>query len=226
MKEEDPILDDEEFRRQIREEIEQRERERRHTQHQREVKRESDAEAERKRQIYREEMRKFYKNRPGYVEIVGEDGEVDWVPEEEATVNQELPDVVLEDPEVSKKWVRLSLVFIALLFITISITLFLIFYEGKGTIQVQCNVTDVQVFLDDELVDGGNEIPIEDVSAIEHFIRIEKDGYEVVGKAVQRFRLKRGEQKILTFVLQPISAELHSQDSTAPKDSIERRLEP
>jgi len=204
MPEERPRSDDEDLRRSIRAEIEQRDLLRKESYQQRATRRSDNAEAERKRRIYQDELRKFYQNREGYREVIGEDGEVDWIPEEESSTSEMLLDEVLEDPAVARRRLKLSLGFTALLVLAVVTSVYLFLHEGSGSIQVLCNVTDARIILDGTPIGHGINDLIEEVPAGEHVITIEKPGYRIEGQTVRKIELKGGGKEVVLFTLVPV----------------------
>lgn len=194
---------EEELRHTIRAEIEQREHQRKESFKQRMVHQAAQVEAERRRQIYQEELRKFYSNRPGYREVIAEDGEVDWVPEEETSQNGVLFDEVLEDPSVARKRMKIVVSFAAFLIVAVVASLFIFLYEGTGTIQVLSNVEGARVILDGVPLSHSTDALIEEIPAGEHVITVEKAGYRIVGDLVRKIELKGGQKEVVSFTLVP-----------------------
>lgn len=194
---------EEELRRTIRAEIEERERQRKESFRQRMAHEAAQVEAERRRQIYQEELRKFYSSRPGYREVIGEDGEVDWIPEEEASQSGMLFDEVLEDPGVARKRMKIVIGFAAFLIVAVIASLFIILYEGTGTIQVLSNIEGARVILDGVPLSHNTDALLEEIPAGEHVITVEKDGYRIEGDMVRKIELKGGQKEVVSFTLVP-----------------------
>ncbi|MCX6640141.1 MAG: PEGA domain-containing protein [bacterium] len=200
MSQENDHIDEDQLRQEIRAEIEQREQEllkarehkRDHTQF--------DV-AERKRQLYQEELRKFYQQRPGYREVVAEDGEIDWVLEEDE--RKDLFDEVLEDPADARKRQKLFMIIGALVTITLALIIYLLLHQGEGSIQVNCNVLDAQVLLDATPLSQRPGELIEQIPAGEHVVTVTREGYKIVGPEVIKVTLRSGENLVLNFTLEP-----------------------
>ncbi len=199
---------DDELRRQIRKEIEERDRLRRRHQERHESARTLNEEAEKRRKIYQEEIRKYYQNRPGYREIVREDGEVDWVPEDEAALSERLFDEVLEDPDVAKKRMKIVLLLSAVVILLIVVGLYSILHQPNGTIIVECNVPDAQIILDTNPLDLYTNATLAEIPAGEHVVTVVKPGYRIEGDPIRKVDLGGGKSITLSFVLLP-------KDSTA-----------
>lgn len=222
MSTEEQYLDDNELRRAIRAEIEQRDKERQKNRQRKEEQRNASEMAERKRRIYREELHRYYLNRPGYRKVVGEDGEPDWVPVEEANESNLVYDEVLEDPTEARKGQKimwsLSVVFV----LVMAVILYAMLHEGKGTIQVYCNIPQAQIILDASATDNYTQMSsdntfsatIGEVPAGEHLITVEKPGYQIDGEIVRRIELRGGKQVAVTFNLIPIADSETGQDQT------------
>lgn len=194
---------DEELRRQIRKEIEERDKLRQRQQERHESARSVNAEAEKRRRIYQEEIRKYYQNRPGYREIVREDGEVDWVPENEAALSEQLFDEVLEDPDVAKKRMKIFLFLSAVFILLIIAGLYSILHQPNGTIIVECNVPDAQIVLDTDKLNLYANATLAEIPAGEHVVTVVKPGYRIEGDPIRKVELKGGKTITLSFVLQP-----------------------
>ena len=206
-------LDDEELRAEIRAEIEQRDRERSKERQQREEQRNANELAERKRRIYSEEMHRYYLNRPGYKKVIREDGEPDWIPIEQEAEEQELFDEVMEDPIDARKKQRGIFLITVLIIVAASVIIYLLLHEGKGTIQIYCNVPDARVIMDATPTqsltaaggDSGFTAILKEVPSGQHLITVDKPGYVVDGESIQKVEIRGGENKIITFVLVPQS---------------------
>jgi hypothetical protein len=194
---------DEELRRQIRKEIEERDRLRRRQQERHDSVRSLNEEAEKRRRIYQEEIRKYYQNRPGYREIVREDGEVDWVPENEAALSERLFDEVLEDPDVAKKRMKIVLLLGAVFVLLIIAGLYSILHQPNGTIIVECNVPDAQIILDTNPLDLYTNATLAEIPAGEHVVTVVKPGFRMEGDPIQKVDLRGGKTIKLSFVLLP-----------------------
>ena len=208
--------DEEELRRAIRAEIEKHDRERREARQQKEAQRAASEQTEIKRRIYREELRKYYGDRPGYREVISDDGEVDFVPETEAAEGPLLFDDVMEDPYQARKWQKVILLFSILFACLAAVALYFILHEGRGTIQVYCNVPQARIILDATPTDHYTNAKIEALPAGEHFITVEKPGYEINGQKVQKVDLKDGENKVVTFTLAKVDESGQGAASSEP----------
>jgi hypothetical protein len=194
--------DEEELRRQIRAEIELKDQQRQQVTKDRDSARSANVEAENRRRIYQDELRKYYQDKPGYREIVRDDGEVDWVLEAEAKASAELFDEVLEDPDEARgrmKWFITLGSVVVVLFIAL---MYVILHERTGIIQVSSNLPHAQVILDTTPLDRFTDDVIKEVPTGEHVITVTLDGYQVQGGPV-KFRLKGGETEIFSFILVP-----------------------
>jgi len=195
--------DDEELRRMIRAEIEQRDRQRQEQTQQREAARAVSADAERRRRIYLEELRRYYQNKPGYREVIREDGEMDWVPESEVRQGERLFDEVLEDPGEAKKRLRVVVATALLIVILIAAILYLFLAEKRATIQVTCNVPGAQVILDAAPLQLFTDATIKEIPAGEHVVTVQKPGYVVIGEPIRKVTLRGSKSIVLSFTLQP-----------------------
>jgi len=196
---------DEELRRIIRGEIEQRDRERTRQTQQRERARNADVSAERRRQIYQEELRQYYSNRSGYREIVSEDGELDWVPESEIQNSERLFDEALADPLDVRKRLKFTMAAAAFLVVVLGAVFFFVLAAKTGSISVSTNVPDAQIILDTVPLEHFTNTTIEEVPEGEHVVTVQKASYMIEGEPVQRVTIRGGKTISLTFTLLPVS---------------------
>jgi len=194
---------DEELRRAIRAEIEQRERERTRQAEERAQDGKAGVHAERRRQIYQEEIRRYYAQRPGYREIVREDGESDWVPEIEIQKGEALFEEALADPLDVRKRLRLYLAAGAVVVAILAAIFFFVLAAKTGSISVSANVPDAQIVLDTVPLEHFTNTTIEEVAEGEHVVSVRKEGYVIVGEPVQWITVRGGRTLALTFTLRP-----------------------
>lgn len=199
-------VDDEELRRSIRAEIEARDRHRQQQDELKQAARSAGDHAGRRRRIYQEELRRYYQNRPGYREVIREDGEIDWIPEIEARQGEKLFDEVLEDPAEAKKRLGAILSVSALLVAAAVVIFFLFLSNRTGAIQVVANVPGAQVVLDATPLDFFTNATVKEIPAGEHVVTVQKAGYIVLGEPIQRIKLHGGRTEVLSFTLEPKTA--------------------
>lgn len=192
--------EDEEFRRAIRAEIEQRDQELIKARRKKINQKLRDEKAEIKRRIYLEEKRKYYQNRAGYREVVDEDGETDWIPEG-AEEDELLYDENINVPSDIRSWKKVFYVVAVLFIAIIGGALYLILHEGKGTIHVTCNVPQARIILNAAPTEYFTDATIEQIPAGQHLITVEKPGFTIDGEMIQKINLKSGEDKVINFIL-------------------------
>ncbi len=197
--------DEEDLRRQIRAEIAERDRLRQKADHQRETEKSASVEAEKRRRIYQEELKKYYQDRPGYRQIVRDDGEVDWVPEAEVRHNAKLFDEVLEDPDTARSRMKWVLSLSGLVVLIVIVVMYLVLHERTGSIQVTSNVPGAQVILDDVRLDQFTDITVKEIPAGKHVVTVNLKGYKVQGESVRQIQLRGGQLEPLSFILLPDS---------------------
>jgi hypothetical protein len=194
--------DEEELRRQIRSEIEQRDKQRQQVTKNRDSARSANLEAEKRRRIYQDELRKYYQDKAGYREIIRDDGEVDWVPEAEAQQAAELFDEVLEDPDEARSRMKWFIILGSIVVVVFIALMYFILHERTGIVQVRSNVPRAQIILDTTPLDRFTDEVIKEVPTGEHVITVALNGYKVQGSPV-KFKLKGGETEIFNFTLIP-----------------------
>ena len=194
---------DEELRRSIRAEIEQRDRNRARLTQQQAHARNAESSAERRRQIYQEELRRYYAQKPGYREILREDGESDWLPESEIQRSEALFDEALADPLDIRKRLKLSLAAGAAGIAILAAIFFFVLAAKTGSISVSANVPDAQIILDTVPLQHFTNMTIEQVTEGEHVVTVQKEGFVIVGEPVQKITVRGSKTISLTFTLQP-----------------------
>ncbi len=213
--------EEEELRRAIRAEIEQRDLERAKAQQRRELQRIANEKAELKRRLYREEMERYYANRPGYKKIIGEDGEPEWVHEDELRDSEQLLDEVFEDPLEARKKQKRMLLFFGLGFIVLLACIYYLLSPGRGSIIVTSNIPGATIILDAASTHRYTNDTIPAVPTGEHYVSVEKKGYRIVGDALIIVNVKRGRDHRVSFVLEPEPLGLsgaESDTSTVPTE--------
>jgi hypothetical protein len=222
MSDEPKYPEEEELRRAIRAEIEQRDLERAKAKQRRELQKLASEKAELKRRIYREEMERYYADRPGYKKVIGEDGEPEWVHEDELKESEHLVEEIFEDPFEARKKQKRMLVFFLLGFIVILAGIYYLLSPGKGSIEVTSNIPGALIILDAASTHHYTNDTIPQVPAGEHYVSVEKEGYRIVGDALRIVKVKRGRNHRVSFVLEPepvsMQPEEESGGSPAPTE--------
>jgi len=203
MSEDNNHLSEDELRKSIRAEIEQRDLERVKSQRRKESQRLASQQAEMKRKLYREEMERYYRDKPDYAQIIGDDGEPEWILKSEMNDADRLFDTIHDDPVKGKKAQKFIVVGLVIAFLALAVAVYFILYEGVGKIAVTSNIEGAQIILDAApTVYYTNHILVK-ISAGEHIITVDKEGYKIAGNPIVQIDLKRGTTQKVHFELEP-----------------------
>jgi len=164
-------------------------------------------EAERKK-IFLEERDSFYKNQKGFIKIVNEIGEEEWVREidlkkREGYFNFEDD---LEDADSHKrKVIRQIVVYCFILAIAASCGIYY-FMESPGYLEVNCNIKGLPIFIDDNPTGLSTDNVIENVKIGKHKVSLRAIGYKIE-PAVIEVDLKHREGLVLSFSADSLKSE-------------------
>jgi len=156
-------------------------------------------EAERKR-IFLEERDSFYKNQQGFIKILNEIGEEEWVREvdlkkREGYFNFEDD---LEDADSHKRKVIKHIVVYFLLLSAIASGCIYYLMESPGYLEVNCNIKGLPIFIDDNPTGLSTDNVIENVKIGKHRVSLKAAGYKIE-PAVIEVDLKHQEGQIISF---------------------------
>ncbi|MFH1735633.1 MAG: PEGA domain-containing protein [bacterium] len=203
MNEDNNHLSEDELRKSIRAEIEQRDLERVKSQRRKESQRLVNQQTEMKRKLYREEMDLYYRDKPGYAQIIGDDGEPEWVLEDEMRDNERLFDTVHEDPIEGKRTQKYFIIGVIFALILMAGGIYYLLSGGVGNIIVTSNVQGAEIILDAAPTTYYTNYTLAKISAGEHILTVEKQGYHIVGEDIIKVDLKRGTTEEVVFILEP-----------------------
>lgn len=159
-------------------------------------------EAERQR-IIDDEIRKFYKARGNYQEYENEDGEVEWLTEQEITDRERQIPVDVEELEAGQRHVRNRFLLIAVMaFLSVALMFFAL-RERHGSVQVLSNVEGAVIVLNGQPTEFRTDNVLRDLVPGTHVVSVMKSGYGIVGDPARKIEVRAGEEEVLVFQLEP-----------------------
>lgn len=158
-------------------------------------------ELERKR-IIDDEIQSYYAARGDYKQIENDDGELEWITnDEESERAQQIP-VDIEELEVGQKQVRNNILLISVMvFIGVALMIFAL-RQRHGSIQVLANVDGATIVLNGVPTEFRTDNVLHDLAPGTHIISVAKEGYGIVGDAARRIDLKAGSEEVIVFQLE------------------------
>jgi hypothetical protein len=158
---------------------------------------------EERRKVIEAEIEAFYRARGGYLRVENEEGEVEWLSEQELSERERQIPVDMEELEEGQRRVRWRMVaLIALGFICL-ILLFFILHDSTGTIQVICNIPGATITIDGSATEFVTDARLDHLRAGPHLITVSKFGYVPDGQRAARVDLKPDGSAVVTLKLKP-----------------------
>lgn len=159
-------------------------------------------EAERQR-IIDDEIRKFYTTRGNYRQYENEDGEVEWLTEQEIADRERQIPVDVEELEAGQRHVRNRFLLIAVMaFLSVALMIFAL-RERHGSVQVLSNVEGAVIVLNGQPTEFRTDNVLRDLVPGTHVVTVMKTGYGVVGDPARKIEVRAGEEEVLVFQLEP-----------------------
>lgn len=162
-----------------------------------------------RKEIYLKERDNFFRDKPGYVEIINEIGEKEWIEKDKLKLRDGYFNFEddMENVESLKKKLRVKYFFLSL-FLTTIITLgVIIFIETKSYIIVNTNVKGAEIFIDGQPTGMLSDNIIEDMEIGTHVIIVKLKGYiSQPDSAVIDIKTVEKEGVKVNFKLVPITA--------------------
>jgi len=195
--------EEEELRRLIRKELENRERLRRQPGGEHGVHVEEGGMSEERRWIIEQEIEAFYRDRGGYQRFENEDGEVEWLTEQEIREREHQLPVDMEELEVGQRKVRNRILLLSLLAFVVVVLLLVVTRDRTGSVQVICNVPGAIVHLNGSETGFVTDARIEKLPVGPHLISVSKFGYVPDGPSSRQVDVRAGSDEIVVLKLKP-----------------------
>ncbi|MBK6766823.1 MAG: hypothetical protein IPG71_11080 [bacterium] len=159
-------------------------------------------EADRQR-IIDDEISRFYAARGNYKPFENEDGEVEWLTEQEILDrNRQIP-VDVEELEEGQRHVRNRFLIIAVAaFLAVALMVYAL-QQRQGSIQVLCNVDGAVIVLNGHPTEFRTDNVLRDLPVGMHVVSVAKLGYGIVGDPARSVEVKAGAQEVVAFQLEP-----------------------
>lgn len=184
------------------------------------------SQAQRIHKIVEEERETFYKNL-GYIKVVEEDGSVEWMPPDRAQALEDKIGEELDDLEGGQRKVRwFFILWVSLSFLVVGLLL-VFFWPNPGSIRVTSNPTGANIVFNNDTTSMVTDSVITDVETGHHILTVVKRGYRVKGVQFQQLELRRGEDAVLFFELEPAPeqpAEVRTEQRVTEVDTLYERL--
>ncbi|RPH94526.1 PEGA domain-containing protein [candidate division KSB1 bacterium] len=194
--------EEEELRHLVRKELEARERMRRERESDLRVRREAGGLSVDRKRIIEAEIEDFYLSK-GYRRFENEDGELEWLSDEELREREGQLPIDMEELDVEQRRVRNRFILLAILGFLGVVLLFILMQDRTGSIQVISNIPGATVVLNGSPTEFLTDCRLEHVKAGPHMISISKYGYVPDGAANARVDLKAGHNEVVVLKLKP-----------------------
>ncbi|MBI5059035.1 hypothetical protein HZB60_04545 [candidate division KSB1 bacterium] len=191
--------EEEELRNLVRRELESREQLRGGEAGERRLRVQSGSLSAERRRVIEEEIAAFYHARGVYHPYRNEDGETEWLTEEEVTERERQIPVDIEELEVGQRRIRTRVLISVGLAVVGLILLFVLLRDRTGGIQVISNVKGATVLLDGSATEYQTDAHLRHLPVGPHLISLAKAGFVADGEATVRVDLRPGSDMIVTL---------------------------
>ncbi len=155
--------------------------------------------SEERRRIVEEEIANFYRERGQFREFENEEGDKEWLTEDEIRERRLQIPVDMEELETGQQKVRNRVLILTLLSFAAVVMLFLLLRDRTGGIQVLCNVPGALIMIDGSATEYTTDFHFTGLPPGPHLISIHKQGYQVEGASSVRVDLRPGHDEVVTF---------------------------
>jgi hypothetical protein len=158
---------------------------------------------EERRRIIEGEIEKFYRSKGGYLRVENEEGEIEWLSEDELKEREQQIPVDMEELEDGQRKVRWRIVAIIVLSFIGLVLLFLLTRERTGSLQVICNVPGATIVLDGSPTEFTTNARLDHMRQGPHLISVTKYGYVADGPPGVQVYVRGGSGSVVTIKLKP-----------------------
>lgn len=194
--------DEEELRKLIRRELETRERLRSDRSGDLRARRDTLGLTEERQRIIEQEIEAFYRER-GYQRYENEDGEVEWLSDDELRDRMGQLPVDMEELETEQRRVRNRFMLIMLLAFCGIVLLFVLMRDRTGSVQVLSNIPGATINLNGSPTEFATDCTLDHLNVGPHVITISKYGYVPEGPASVTADVKAGKNVVVMLKLKP-----------------------
>ncbi|MBN1969429.1 MAG: hypothetical protein JXR48_13025 [Candidatus Delongbacteria bacterium] len=136
-----------------------------------------------RKKLFLEERENFFKNKDGFIKIINNIGEEEWISKEELKKREGYLNFEEDVDDARTHQKKLMKRYFFLVFIILIVVGFVLYHlvESKGFVEVKTNVDFANIYVDGQLVGVSNsgKNTIEDLVTGMHTIKIVKSGYTV-----------------------------------------------
>ncbi|HEY3294453.1 MAG TPA: PEGA domain-containing protein [bacterium] len=157
-----------------------------------------------RRRIIEEEIEAYYLSRGGYQRVENEDGEVEWLTDDEIRERESQIPVDMEELEAGQRRVRNRLVLLVVLAFLAVTLLIILMRDRTGSIQVISNVPGATIVLNGSPTELHTNSRLDHIPVGPHLITVTKYGYVPDGPANVKVDLRAGQEEIVRFNLKPL----------------------
>ncbi|MCB9357081.1 MAG: carboxypeptidase regulatory-like domain-containing protein [Calditrichaeota bacterium] len=157
-----------------------------------------------RQRIIDDEIRKYYEAKGNYRRYENEDGEFEWLSEEEIRERERQIPIDAEELEVGQRSVRNYFLMIAVLVFVGALLMYIALRQQSGSIQVLSNVPGATIILDGQATEFKTDFVLSNLSPGPHLISIVKSGYGIAGDPARRVEVRAGKEEVVAFMLEPV----------------------
>jgi hypothetical protein len=165
--------------------------------------RESAEMSDERRRIIDDEIQAFHKRHGRAKEYLNDEGNVEWLSEEEIVNREKQLPVDMEELEVGQQHVRNRVMLLSLLLFVGLVLMFVALRERTGSVQVICNIPRATICLNGSATEYLTDFTLKSLPAGSHLISIAKPGYVPDGVKSATVKITAGAEEIVVLKLKP-----------------------
>jgi hypothetical protein len=165
--------------------------------------RESAEMSDERRRIIDDEIQAFHKRHGRSKEYLNDEGNTEWLSEDEITAREKQLPVDIEELEVGQKHVRNRVLLLSVLLFIGLVLMFIALRERTGSVQVICNIPRATIYLNGSPTEYLTDFTLESLPAGSHLISVAKVGYIPDGDKSERVKIVAGTEEIVVLKLKP-----------------------
>jgi hypothetical protein len=159
--------------------------------------------SEDRRRIIEDEIEAYYLAKGGYHRVENEEGDVEWLTDDELREREGQIPVDMEELEVGQRRVRNRLVLLVVLAFCAVALMIVLMRDRTGNVQVICNVPDATIVLNGSPTEMRTNRRLDHVAVGPYLISVSKYGYVPDGSASVKIDLRAGQEEIVRLNLKP-----------------------
>lgn len=181
--------------------------------------------SEDRRRIIDDEIARHYRSQANVRQWENEEGEMEWLTEEQIREREAQLPVDDEELEVGQQSMRRRVLIMSALFVFGVLLLFFILRDRTGAIQVVCNVQGASILLDGSPTALVTDAILSKIPTGPHLISLEKEGYVSEGPATIRVDVRPGQEAIaaLQMKLHPLGTGLSTATDSLIANPVKKK---